>query len=194
MTIVEIEGIATEQRPLPDPDALPAWVKQALSEYTTQSGVLYLGYDTVMRDYEELWNSSSNLEKMTLRKLRKLAMLWQRSNYRTYVTQLEKQLLEFERDALTHPYATRKQAVQVRELNSYGEWITTDSMEDRLDMAFVLSHIQKRLASIRVSMGVQHIKHTLEAVTNIYLVCDLLGVSVATVQSHQQGKRTCKAA
>ena len=168
LTIVEKPQPDVIQIPLPDPATIPAWVHMALDRWDT-SHATYYGYDILRQIYPELHSSYDNpLERQVYRKLRVLALCWQRAGYRTYITSFEKQILDAEIKALENPLSSRR-----------------GDMGIQLDMEWILSFIQSRLGSYRVAMGKRHILATLDGISAIYTVCETMGIEVKMESSER---------
>ena len=183
LAIVTVEEQPEEtpiQIPLPDPATIPPWIHAALDRWDTSRAV-YLGYDVLKQMYSELQASESQLERNTLRKLRVLAHLWQYTNYRTYITSFEQQILQAEIKALQHPYALKRAMVEYLERDKHGDWCIVEVEEYRHDVDWIVHFIQKRLGSFGVIMGIQQILRTLDSISSVYTICDNIGIDVEIV-------------
>jgi hypothetical protein len=167
------------QIPLPDPATIPAWVHAALDRWDT-SRATYLGLEVLRQQYPLLQSSYDNpMERDVFRKLRVLALSWQRANYRTYITSFEKMLLDAEIKALRNPLSTRRS-----DTGNYP------------DIDWILDFIQKEIGGYSggkqrkrqagIIMGKRHILATLDGISAIYTVCDTMGVQVQILSNYNE--------
>jgi hypothetical protein len=171
------------QLPLPAPESIPAWVHAALDRWDT-SRATYLGLEVLRQQYPLLQSSYDNpMERDVFRKLRVLALSWQRANYRTYITSFEKMLLDIEIKALRNPLSTRR--------SDTGNY---------LDLDWILDFMQKELGGFnagkrgkrhsKIMMGKRHILATLDGISAIYMICETMGLEVKVLSNYQETLRT----
>jgi hypothetical protein len=186
----------TQQLPLPNPDALPAWVHAALDEWHT-SRALFRGLDVLKQQYEDL-NKPHHLEQIerqAFKRLYWLACIWQSANFRTFITSFEQDLLKAEIDVIHgNPLATRLMRDEYTIANPDGSNHRVIDEYHVLDWPYIIPKIQKRLGSWGVIMGYHQIRAMLETIDAIYYVCDQLELDVQAVSNQKLHHTLRKAA
>jgi hypothetical protein len=176
-----------QQLPLPDPDALPAWVRAALDSWDT-SHATYWGLDILKAIYKELQTPYhlEKIEQKVFRRLKILARVWQKANFRTYITSFEQQILDAEIEALRKPYSTRLYVYERQVYDGEGDYYRVTEESYQHDTDFIVRHIQRKLGSYGVIMGNHQILHTLHSISAVLDACDKMDIKVEIVQSHQR--------
>lgn len=152
------------QKPLPETAHIPAWVYAALDAHRYDPAIKP-GLHGMLSRYPVLANSMTDIEHTVFYRLRDLALAWQRTNFRTFLTELELQVMQIERDVMQLPHSSREAGEGERKVNS----------------AFVIEGIQQHLArkqrynKTMVIMNKAQIRATLDNIDCILTIAEYTG-------------------
>ena len=155
------------QQPLPETSHIPAWVYAALDAHRYDPAIKP-GLHGMLSHYPILANSITDVEHTVFYRLRDLALAWQRANFRTFLTDLELQVMQIEQEVMKLPHASRETGQDERKVNS----------------AFVIEQIQQRLArqqrhnKTMVIMNKAQIRAVLDSIDCILTIAEYAGCPV----------------